>query len=87
MIAGRLIRPCSKLASVRVWRSTTLADELGVEDATVDELYAALDWLLARKKRIETKLARRHLVEIPYRRTAQGSPRLALHFEKKTRFS
>ena len=63
LIAGRLIRPCSKLASVRMWRSTTLAEELGVQDATVDELYAALDWLLARKKRIETKLARRHLSE------------------------
>jgi hypothetical protein len=63
LIAGRLIRPSSKLASVSVWRSTTLAEELGVEDATVDEIYSALDWLLSRKKRIETKLARRHLAE------------------------
>jgi hypothetical protein len=63
LIAGRLIRPSSKLASASVWRSTTLAEELGVEDATVDEIYSALDWLLSRKKRIETKLARRHLAE------------------------
>jgi hypothetical protein len=63
MIAGRLLCACSKLASARTWRSTTLAEELGVEDATADELYAALDWLLARKKRIEKKLASRHLRE------------------------
>ena len=63
MIAGRLIRPCSKLASMRVWKVTTLAEELGVGDATIDEVYAALDWLLKRKRRIENKLAGRHLGE------------------------
>jgi hypothetical protein len=63
MIAGRVLCACSKLASARSWRSTTLAEELGVEDATADELYAALDWLLSRKKRIEKKLAARHLHE------------------------
>src|SRR5262249_52402205 len=40
---------------------STLASELGVEDADEDELYAALDWLLARQGRIERALARRHL--------------------------
>jgi len=61
MIAERLIRPCSKLATTREWHSTTLAEELGVADAQVQELYAALDWLLARQPRIEAKLAARHL--------------------------
>jgi hypothetical protein len=61
MIAERLIHPCSKLASTRHWNDTTLAEELGVGDAEVDELYDALDWLLARQSRIERKLAARHL--------------------------
>ena len=34
MIAERLIHPCSKLATTRDWHSTTLAEELGVSDAT-----------------------------------------------------
>ena len=63
MIAARLIDPCSKLATTRQWRSTTLAEEMGLEDADEDELYDALDWLLARQKRIEGKLASRHLGE------------------------
>ena len=63
MIAQRLVDPCSKLASTRLWHATTLAKELGVEDAEVNELYDALDWLLARQGRIEKKLARRHLGE------------------------
>jgi hypothetical protein len=61
MVAERLVRPCSKLATTRLWHTTTLAEELGVQDAQVDELYAALDWLLARQARVEAKLAARHL--------------------------
>jgi transposase len=63
MIAERLIHPCSKLATTRLWHTTTLAEELSVVDADVDELYDALDWLLARQPRIEKKLAERHLSE------------------------
>jgi Transposase DDE domain len=61
MIAERLLKPCSKLATTRIWHTTTLAEELGVQDAQVGELYAALDWLLARQERVEAKLAARHL--------------------------
>jgi hypothetical protein len=61
MIAERLLVPCSKLATTRLFHSSTLAEDLGVSDAEVDELYAALDWLLARQARIERKLATRHL--------------------------
>jgi len=61
LVAARLIEPCSKLATSRVWLDSTLAREMKVEDADVDELYAALDWLLARQKKIERKLAKRHL--------------------------
>jgi transposase len=61
MIAERLLHPCSKLATARIWHSTTLAEELGVEAATEDDLYAAMDWLLERQASIEKKLAARHL--------------------------
>ena len=61
MIVERLIFPCSKLATTRLWHTTTLAEELAVGDADEDELYAAMDWLLARQSRIEKKLAAAHL--------------------------
>jgi transposase len=63
MMVQRLIDPGSKLACIRSWHNTTLAEELKVQDADVDELYQALDWLLARQGRIEKKLAGRHLGE------------------------
>jgi hypothetical protein len=63
MIAERLLFPCSKLATTRHWHDTTLAEELHLQDATEDELYAAMDWLLEHQKAIETKLARRHLTD------------------------
>jgi transposase len=61
LIVERLLHPASKLASVRLWHSTTLAEELEVADADVDEAYEAMDWLLERQARIEAKLAQRHL--------------------------
>ncbi len=61
LIVARLLFPCSKLATPRHWRSTTLADQLGVADATTDEIYQALDWLGRRQAAVETQLAQRHL--------------------------
>ena len=46
MIAERLLHGCSKPAGTRLWHSTTLAEELAVQDAEGDELYEAMDWLL-----------------------------------------
>ena len=63
MIVQRLLGPGSKLAMSRTFTQSTLGAELGVEDADEDELYGALDWLLARQARIERALARRHLEE------------------------
>jgi hypothetical protein len=63
LLVQRLLCPCSQLATTRYWHTTTLAEELGVTDATSKELYAALDWLLKRQQAIEAKLARRHLAQ------------------------
>jgi hypothetical protein len=61
LVCQRVICPESKLASARALGRSTLASELGVEGADQDDLYAAMDWLLARQERIEDRLARRHL--------------------------
>src|SRR3954451_24707275 len=63
MIVERLVFPSSKLANTRHWHDTTLAEELDVADATEDQLYDAMDWLLERQSAIERKLAKRHLSE------------------------
>jgi transposase/ribosomal protein L35 len=63
MIVQRLLSPSSKLGTTREWHSTTLAEELGVQGASEDDLHQAMDWLLERQERIEKKLAGRHLRE------------------------
>ena len=63
MIIQRLLHPASKLATTRLWHTTTLAEELSLEDTDEDDLYEAMDWLLERQDRIERKLAKRHLAE------------------------
>ena len=63
MIVQRLLYPASKLATTRLWHTTTLAEELSLEDTDEDDLYEAMDWLLERQDRIERKLAKRHLAE------------------------
>jgi len=67
MIVARVIDPRSKLATARGLGSetafTSMGEALGVTTATEDDLYEAMDWLLARQERIEKALARRHLAE------------------------
>lgn len=63
LVAARILAPRSKLATHRWWDLTTLPESLGVKDATEDDLYAAMDWLLSRQRTIEKKLAGRHLAE------------------------
>ncbi len=63
MVASRILCPATKLATTRLWHTSTLAQEFGVSDATEDDLYAAMDWLLAAQDRIQKKLAARHLQE------------------------
>lgn len=63
LVAFRVLSPKSKLATTRAWLDTTLAAELGVQDADEHAVYHAMDWLVSRQARIEGKLAARHLSE------------------------
>src|SRR5690348_10690606 len=56
MICQRAICPVSKLGTVRAFGQSTLAEELGVDGADEDDLYAAMDWLAERQARIEDRL-------------------------------
>jgi hypothetical protein len=63
LVLSRAVRPRPKLATARWWEAgdTTLGADLGVADASTDEIYAAMDWLTSRQGEIEKKLASRHL--------------------------
>jgi hypothetical protein len=61
LVAARVVAPDTKLATTRWWHTTTLPADLGLEDASEDDVYAAMDWLLERQDAIEKKLAARHL--------------------------
>ena len=63
MVAARIVAPHTKLATTRWWHTTTLAEDFGVVEADEDDLYAAMDWLLARQGAIQKRLAARHLRE------------------------
>jgi Transposase DDE domain len=66
MLIAQVIGPGSKLATARGLRTETatssLGQVLGVTGCDEDDLYAAMDWALARKDAIENALAARHLV-------------------------
>jgi hypothetical protein len=65
MIVARLIAPASKLAIGRLlddeMATCSLGQVLGLEKVNEQQLYAALDWLLEQRDRIEAALARGHL--------------------------
>jgi len=65
MLIAAVIAPDSKLATARGLRTETatssLGEVLGVSGCDEDDLYAAMDWALARQERIENTLAARHL--------------------------
>jgi hypothetical protein len=65
LVISRVIKPASKLSSL-AWRAdTTLGADLGVTQASTDDIYAAMDWLAGRQDDIEAALARRHLAPEP----------------------
>ena len=61
LIISRVVRPKSKLSTLSWWANTTLGPDLGVAEASTDEIYAAMDWLAERQQSIEKKLADKHL--------------------------
>jgi Transposase DDE domain len=63
LVLSRAVRPAPKLATARWWADgdTTLGADLGVAEASTDQVYAAMDWLTARQRQIEKQLAARHL--------------------------
>lgn len=65
MIVARILAPRSKLATARGLDGdahlSALREALDLHSVTVDQLYAAMDWLLGRQSKIEDELARRHL--------------------------
>jgi hypothetical protein len=65
LIISRVIAPASKLSTLTWWSDTTLGADLGVAEASTDDIYAAMDWLEHRQDAIEAKLAARHLAPAP----------------------
>ena len=63
LVVSRVARPGSKLSTIGWWDDVTLGPDLGVAGASTDDVYEAMDWLLARQDDIEGQLARRHLRE------------------------
>jgi len=63
MIASRILDPRSKLATANSLANTTIPELLDAENATENELYAAMDWLIDRQEKIEDKLGKRHMAE------------------------
>jgi hypothetical protein len=65
LIVSRILAPTSKLATAKALDPATAASSLGtvlgLGPVDEEELYSALDWLLARQPALETALARRHL--------------------------
>jgi hypothetical protein len=61
LIISRVVAPASKLATLAWWADTTAGEDLGVSEASTDQVYQAMDWLAARQDAIEAKLAARHL--------------------------
>jgi hypothetical protein len=61
LVISRVAAPASKLSTLAWWADTTLGADLGVAEASTDEIYAAMDWLAGRQDAIEAALARRHL--------------------------
>ena len=61
LVISRVVKPGSKLSTRIWWADVTLGADLGVADASTDDIYAAMDWLAGRQDAIEAELAHRHL--------------------------
>ncbi len=74
LILARVVHPRPKLATTKWWADTTLSGDLGLEDVSTDDVYAAMDWLGQRQARIEATLATRHLA-------AEANPAQLAYFD------
>ncbi len=61
LIISRVVHPRPKLATTKWWGDTTIAVDLGIDDATTDDVYKAMDWLVKRQETIEAQLVKKHL--------------------------
>lgn len=61
LVISRVTHPGSKLSTLAWQADTTLGPDLGIGEASTDDVYAAMDWLQARQDAIEKRLAGRHL--------------------------
>jgi transposase len=61
LVISRVLHPTSTLSTLGWWNDTTLGTDLGISQASTDEVYAAMDWLGVRQEVIEKVLAGRHL--------------------------
>jgi hypothetical protein len=60
LILSRSVHPRSKLSTLDWWADTTLGADLGVAEASTDEVYSAMDWLpTLRVPRISSTQVRR----------------------------
>jgi hypothetical protein len=61
LLVARVLFPGSKLAAVRSWTDTTLLEELALDKVSVQDVYAAMDWLLTRQEAVQRALVQKHL--------------------------
>ena len=52
LIISRVVAPASKLSTLTWWADTTLGADLGVDGASTDDIYAAMDWLAGQQDAI-----------------------------------
>src|SRR5258706_9901423 len=57
LIISRVVKPGSRLSTLTWWDDSTLGADLGVADASTDDIYAAMDWLAGQQDSIEAGLA------------------------------
>ena len=58
LVISRVVAPASKLSTLTWWADTTLGADLGVAEASTDDIYAAMDWLAHRQDAIEAQAGR-----------------------------
>ena len=61
LVISRVVRPGSKLSTLTWWADATLGADLGVDRASTDDIYAAMDWLGAGRTASRPGWRARHL--------------------------